>query len=176
MKRDTQRGAELEQEMGVFKQVLVVLSSLTALIQTAPAPQEGSGPQPRGVWRRQQQHQQQPLHSAAAESVCIGANCFFNYRRGGNAARCRLFGDDSHRELLSIMSHKLQTTCEEWGRLLITMEWHCVIVDGQGHVITAGLLTHFSLMPSILYVWFWIWQTSMTLNKHTGGFLTSKCS
>lgn len=103
--------------MGVFKQVLVVLSSLTALIQTATARREGCGPQPRGVWRGRRRR---PPHSATAESVCIGANCFFFFLitdTEENAARRRLFGDDSHRELLSIMSHKLQTAREEGGRI-----------------------------------------------------------
>lgn len=55
---------------GSFQSVCVVLLSHTAFIQTPMARQEGCGSRSAGV---------QPLYSAAAELVCIGANCFFNY-------------------------------------------------------------------------------------------------
>lgn len=79
------------------------------LIQTPTARQDGCGPKFSSV----QRSSSQPLQSSAAELVCIGPNCFFNYRHGGNVAGCPHFEDDTHRELLIIMFHKLQTPVEE---------------------------------------------------------------
>ena len=95
------------------------LASLTALIPTLSAPQEGRGPKSSSAGGSH------PLQAAAAELVCIGANCFFNYRDGGNAACCLRVRDDAHGELLSVMFHTLHTTGGEWGGSAAVV-WHCV--------------------------------------------------
>lgn len=75
----------------VFLVALVLRQRLMPLIR-APAEQWGScGPKSLSI----QRGSIQPLHSAAAEFVCVGANCFFNYTHRGNIAGCPLFEDDA---------------------------------------------------------------------------------
>lgn len=90
----------MEQEMGGFK--VIMLLSLTALIQTPMAQQEVCEPKSASSFAVL------PLSSFALVQIA-----FFNYRHRGNAACCLLFGNDAQRELLSIVYHKLQTTAEE---------------------------------------------------------------
>lgn len=111
----------------------------------------------------------QPLHSAAAELVCIGANCFFNYWHWGNAARCLLFGEDAHRELLSVVFHKLQTTGKEWGGSA-THHYRMTLHYSRWRTETLhyGGITDSDFLCILLCVWSCIWHYNKagTLNRY----------